>query len=98
MFSLNGYKALLESTGYDNKMDNINKMRKDMPIFFVSGSQDPVGAQGEGVKAAKAKFEEAGMQDVSIKLYEDYRHEILNEIGKEVVYQDIYDWMMSKVK
>ena len=96
MFSLNGYKALLEATGYDNKMDNINKMRKDMPIIFMSGSQDPVGAQGEGVKAAKAKFEEAGIQDISIKLYEDYRHEILNEIGKEVVYQDIYDWMMSK--
>ncbi len=96
MFSLNGYKALLEATGYDNNMDNINKMRKDMPIIFMSGSQDPVGAQGEGVKAAKAKFEEAGIQDISIKLYEDYRHEILNEIGKEVVYQDIYDWMMSK--
>ncbi len=96
MFSLNGYKALLEATGYDNNMDNINKMRKDMPIIFMSGSQDPVGAQGEGVKAAKAKFEEAGIQDISIKLYEDYRHEILNEIGKEVVYQDIYDWIMSK--
>ncbi len=96
MFSLNGYKALLEATGYDNNMDNINKMRKDMPIIFMSGSQDPVGAQGEGVKAAKAKFEEAGIQDISIKLYEDYRHEILHEIGKEVVYQDIYDWMMSK--
>ena len=96
MFSLNGYKALLEATGYDNDMNNINKMRKDMPIIFMSGSMDPVGAQGEGVKKAKAKFDEAGMKDVSIKLYEDYRHEILNEIGKETVYNDIYEWIKTK--
>ncbi|MCR4610559.1 MAG: lysophospholipase [Lachnospiraceae bacterium] len=98
MFSLNGYRALLEATGYDNKMENINKMRKDMPIFFASGSEDPVGAQGKGVEAAKAKFDDAGIQDVSIKLYEGYRHEILNEIDKEVVYNDLYEWMTSKCK
>lgn len=96
MFSLNGYRGLLEATGYDNNISNINKMRKDMPIYFMSGSQDPVGAQGEGVKAAKAKFEEAGIKDISIKLYEDYRHEILQEIGKEVVYNDIYEWITAK--
>ncbi len=96
MFSLNGYKGLLESTAYDNKQENINKMRKEVPILFVSGSMDPVGAQGEGVKAAKAKFDDAGIKDVSIKLYEGYRHEILNEIDKEVVYNDLYDWIMSK--
>ena len=97
MFSLNGYKALLESTGYDNKQENINKMRKDMPILFVSGSKDPVGGLGEGVKAAKAKFDEAGIEDVSIHLFEGYRHEILNEIDHEAVYDYIYEWIESKM-
>ncbi len=97
MFSLNGYKALLESTGYDNKQDNINKMRKDMPILFVSGSKDPVGGLGEGVKAAKAKFDDAGIEDVSIHLFEGYRHEILNEIDHEAVYDYIYEWIESKM-
>lgn len=98
MFSLNGYKALIEATGYDNKQENINKMRKDMPILFTSGSEDPVGGKGEGVKAAKAKFEAAGIEDISIKLYEGYRHEILNEIDHEVVYNDLYEWMLSKMQ
>ncbi len=98
MFSLNGYKALLEATSYDNKISNVAKMRKDMPIVFVSGSKDPVGGLGEGVKAAKAKFDEVGMQDVTINLFEDYRHEILNEIGKDKVYEYIYNWLESKMK
>lgn len=97
MFSLNGYKALLDATSYDNKMSNIEKMRRDMPIFFVSGSADPVGGLGEGVKAAKEKFDNAGMRDVSIKLYEGYRHEILNEVDHEAVYNDLVDWMESKM-
>lgn len=98
MFSLNGYKALLEATAYDNKQDNINKMRKDMPILFVSGSEDPVGGRGEGVKAAKAKFEAAGIEDITLNLFEGYRHEILNEIDKQAVYDYIYEWLESKMK
>jgi len=34
-----------------------------------------------------------GMKDVSIKLYPECRHEILNEIGKEEVYSDICHWI-----
>ena len=97
LFSLNGYRGLMEAVLFDNQQENINKMRKDIPIFFTSGSMDPVGGLSEGVKAAKAKFDEAGIEDVDIKLYEGYRHEILNEIGKEVVYNDIYEWIMSKI-
>ena len=95
-FSLNGYRVLLEATGFDNNMDNIKKMNMDIPIFFVSGSEDPVGAMGEGVKAAKAKFEEAGVKDLTMKLYEGDRHEILNELDRETVYADLYNWMKDR--
>lgn len=97
MFSVNGYKALLEATGYDNKMSNIAKMRKDMPVVFISGTDDPVGGLSEGVKAAKAKFDEAGINDVSINLFEGYRHEILNEIDNDKVYDFVYNWMEQKM-
>ena len=33
------------------------------------------------------------MQDVSIKLYNEGRHEMLNELNKEEVYQDLLDWI-----
>ncbi|MBP5266130.1 MAG: alpha/beta fold hydrolase [Lachnospiraceae bacterium] len=96
-FSLNGYRTLLEATSFDNDMNNINKMRKDMPILFVSGDKDPVGAMGEGVKIACNKFIEAGIKDVSMKLYPDDRHEILNDLDRETVYADIYQWMAERL-
>lgn len=96
-FSLGAYRGLVESTKYDNDDANIAKMRKDLPVFFVSGADDPVGNMGAGVQAAYDKFAAAGMQDLSIKLYENDRHEILNETDRETVYADLYAWLTSKM-
>ena len=96
-FSLSGYKGLLEACLYDNKPANIAKMRKDMPVLVVSGANDPVGNLGEGVRQAYQKFCDAGLSDVTISLYEDDRHEILNELDRADVYNDLYDWMMSRI-
>jgi len=97
LFSLNGYKGLVEATKYDNNPKHIDLIRKDLPIFFVSGEDDPVGNLGKGVIAAKEKFEAAGIKDVSIKLYPGDRHEILNELDRQDVYRDIYQWILSKM-
>ncbi len=95
-FSLNGYSILLRATWFDNRMSNIRKMNMDIPILFVSGDQDPVGAMGKGVKKAHEKFCAAGVKDLSIKLYEGDRHEILNELDRETVYEDLYKWMLDR--
>lgn len=97
LFTLGAYRGLVESTKYDNNMKNIEKMKKDLPIFFVSGAADPVGNMGKGVQEAYDKFKTAGMQDLSIKLYENDRHEILNELDRETVYADLYQWMCDKM-
>jgi alpha-beta hydrolase superfamily lysophospholipase len=97
LFTLGAYRGLVESTDYDNNDANIAKMKKDLPIFFVSGAADPVGNMGQGVQAAYDKFKNAGMQDLSIKLYENDRHEILNELDKDVVYADLLQWMQEKM-
>ena len=96
-FSLSGYKALLEATSFDNSQKHINCMRKDLPVIFVSGDRDPVGNLGEGVRAAYEKFRAAGLSDVSMKLYKDDRHEILNELDRQQVYEDLYGWMKERV-
>ncbi len=96
MFSVNGYRLLLTATLYDNQMENINKIRKDLPILFVSGDKDPVGGLGEGVKKAYDKYKEAGIHDVTIKLFEDDRHEILNELDRADVYAYILNWITTR--
>ena len=72
---------------------NIAKMRKNLPVFFISGDKDPVGEDGKGPLKAAELFRQAGMGDVSIKLYPDCRHELLNELNKDEVMGDILGWL-----
>lgn len=96
-FSINGYKILLRSTLYDNRMKNLKLMNKNIPVLFVSGDKDPVGAFGKGVRRSYDMFKEAGVRDLSIKLYEGDRHEILNELDRAAVYEDLYEWMKERI-
>ena len=75
------------------KNENLSRMQKELPIYFFSGEEDPVGDMGAGVHKTITAFQDAGMKDVSYKLYPGMRHEALNEIGKEQVYQDVLQWL-----
>ena len=74
-------------------VSNLSRMQKDLPIYFFAGELDPVGDMGKGVMKCIQAFERVGMKDVSWKLYPNMRHETLNEIDKEIVYQDILIWL-----
>jgi alpha-beta hydrolase superfamily lysophospholipase len=60
-------------------------------------SSTSVGGYGEGVQKVTDMFRQAGLCDVELSLYEGYRHEILNEIGKEKVFEDLRDWMLNRI-
>ncbi len=84
---------MMEGIDYISKPKNIARMNKDLPVLFFSGDCDPVGEQGKGVSRAYKAFRKAGMKNVSMKLYKGGRHEMLNEINKDEVYQDILRWL-----
>ena len=52
----------------------------------------PVGNMGVGVVQMKNLYKDCGIRHVTLKLYEDDRHEILNETDRDVVYADIAEW------
>ena len=91
-FTLNAYKGLVEATKYVGTKACVDKMRKGLPLLLVSGEEDPVGNLGAGTKAAADAFKNAGIKDVTLKLYTGDRHEILNELDRAQVYDDIYKW------
>ena len=70
-------------------------MPKDLPILFVAGQDDSVGNFGKGVDKVAAQFKKLGMKDVTEKLYPQARHEILQEINRQEVYEDISRWLES---
>lgn len=61
----------------------------DEKIYLISGTMDPVGNYGEGVKEVFEKLKATGHTNVSMKLYEGLRHEIHNELTDNEVYNDI---------
>lgn len=73
--------------------DNLAKMSKDTPIWLFSGDKDPVGGMGEGVKKVAGFFRGAGVKEVTVTLYPDGRHEMLNEINRGEVYRDVLAWV-----
>lgn len=74
---------------------NLAKIPRNLPIYLFAGDQDPVGQKGKGVKALEQALLQTGHKTVSCRLYADGRHEMLNEINANEVYQDILDWIQA---
>lgn len=73
--------------------EKLGAMEKDIPVYLLSGDLDPVGANGEGVKKVAQEIRDAGVKDVEVKLYQDGRHEMFNELNKEEVWSDLINWL-----
>lgn len=95
-FTLNGYIGLVEATRFSCDFSNIKKIKKDLPILLISGDNDPVENNGKGVKKVYEMMKNAGVSDLKIKLFENDRHEILNEVNREEVYDYIKTWLNEK--
>jgi len=89
------YSDLIKGVGIVMKRSGLDLIPKDFPILVASGDDDPVGGHGKGSKALYKNYEKNGFSNVSLKLYKDGRHEILNEINRIDVYEDIVKWVDS---
>lgn len=68
------------------------KVRRDLPFNLVGGAQDPATAKGSAMKDLAQRMKKLGFSDVTTKVYEDTRHEGLNEINRDVIMGDFTDW------
>ena len=87
------FRDMLGGIGFIRKPSNLKRMDMDTPVLFISGAMDPVGGFGVGVGKAYQSFVDAGVKDVSLRLYPGLRHEILNETEREQVCADIWAWV-----
>ncbi|AIO18567.1 lysophospholipase L2 [Candidatus Izimaplasma bacterium HR1] len=72
---------------------NFISQTKHIPILFISGSEDPVGEKGEGVKLVHRQFNGHGYSQLTLKIVEEAKHEVLNETNKLETYQFILNWL-----
>ncbi len=93
-FTLNGFYTLLKLHTLCNSKTWFKKVGSTLPILLVSGSDDPVGNYGKGVKKVYNTLKANG-KNVRMKLYDGCRHEILNDSKKDEVIKDILDFIRA---
>lgn len=76
---------------------SVISLTKDMPLLFISGDHDPVGEMGKGIKEITRHYEGYGYTQITEKLVEGARHEVLNETNKQETYDFILDWLTKAI-
>lgn len=90
-------REMMTGVLYIQNGEHLKKMRKDLPVYFIAGGDDPVGSYGTGVELAAAAFKRYGMKQVSKRIYPLCRHEILNEMHRLDIYDDVNQWIESVI-
>lgn len=83
LFTVNGFLGLFGALKYANSKECF-ETTPNIPILMISGENDPVGGYGKGVKEVYENLCSSGHKHVTMCLYENARHEVLNE-------SDIFD-------
>lgn len=90
------FRDMLGGIAFIGAPANLKRMDRSTPVYFFSGDRDPVGGEGRGVRKVEALFRRAGCRDVTVKLYPGGRHEMLNEINRREVLEDLLAWLEEK--
>ncbi len=95
-FTLGAYHTLFSLMEDMALRKNDRRIPKDLPVLFLSGMDDIVGAYTKGVLKAYNEYVSLGLLDVNVKFYSGDRHEILNEDDRDVVYRDVQAFIADR--
>lgn len=98
IFTLNAYYNMFIGLQYIARRANLAHIPHSLPVLFIAGEMDPVGSFGAGVKRAFVQLKALGLTDVSCKLYPNDRHEVLNELDRAQVYEDVLTWLEAHTR
>jgi alpha-beta hydrolase superfamily lysophospholipase len=71
----------------------LRRVRQDLPIYVLSGSDDPIGQRLEGVRALVDRYGSAGVASVFHEFYPGGRHEMFHELNRREVFTDLLVWI-----
>lgn len=98
VFPASFYFEFIKTLEYIESEENFYRIPRNLPIYIIAGSQDPVSDYGRGIKKLEKRYQKIGVEDLEVQLYDGARHELLNEINREEVTTDIIRWLESKVE
>ena len=72
-------------------------VRKALPIYMLSGSDDPVHNGWQAIDRIAANYQQCGLENVTVKRYDGGRHEMFNETNRDEVTADLLEWLAAKL-
>lgn len=93
VLTVNFYYYMFKGFKYLYTKNKNKNIRKDIPIFIIAGGADPVGKYGEAVKELADYYKSLGLEHISLKIYEGKKHELFNELDRDMIYNDIFTWL-----
>jgi alpha-beta hydrolase superfamily lysophospholipase len=96
IFTAGFFHDFFEGLKAIEKPSNMADIPQDLPVYIFSGEKDPVGGFTKGVMRLVETYRSLGMKDVTCRFYKDGRHEMLNEINRDQVIEDLIAWLNSK--
>lgn len=91
-FTLSAMIDLMYLLSNCNRKEWFQNIDKNLPIFIISGEEDPVGDYGKGVTAVYENLKANGA-NASLKLYKNCRHEIHNDSSRDEMFADILNFI-----
>lgn len=92
-FTVAANRDMFRWLSYVNKKSNIAKGNIQVPLLFITGKNDALGGYGKDVERLVETFKSLGYANVALKIYENDRHEVLNETDKDVVWNDCLSFL-----
>lgn len=88
---------LLEVAGALTAPNRLRRIPKHLPVLMLSGQRDPACNGEAGPRALERKYVQCGLRDVTVKIYPDARHEVLNDTCRDEVIRDLLGWIEQRL-
>lgn len=98
LFTARGYYDMFTGLKELSRLPRLAALPGDLPVLFISGDADPIGTQGKGVSTVAQQFRDAGVRDVTVRLYPGARHELFNETNRDEITAELIDWLNRHMK
>lgn len=95
IFTLRGYQDMLTILSEVSTEEWAGKYPKNLPVLFLTGKDDPVGDYGAGVQEVCDRLEDAYVSEISLRLYDNCRHELFHEPELPQVIEDMTKWILG---
>jgi len=89
------FKSFLSGLSSIYKENLISAIPNDLPIFIFAGGKDPVGNFGKGPLALGERLKSSGLLKINTKIYENARHECINELNNDEVLENVIEFCGS---